>query len=64
VTVQRSDGALRVSVCDDGVGGASPARGSGLRGLADRVAALGGELEVGSPPGAGTTVQCSIPVRR
>jgi signal transduction histidine kinase len=53
----------RVVVCvaDDGVGGADPEAGSGLRGLADRVAALDGRLEVSSPPGDGTTVRAVIP---
>ena len=46
---------------DDGVGGADPAAGSGLRGLADRVAVLDGRLEVESAPGAGTTVRAVIP---
>ena len=50
----------RVEVCDDGVGGADPA-GSGLRGLADRVAALGGGLDVSSPEGAGTTIVAELP---
>lgn len=56
------DGNLVVKVSDDGVGGADPSDGSGLRGLADRVAALGGRLEVASEPGAGTTVSARIPV--
>jgi signal transduction histidine kinase len=50
-----------VAVADDGVGGADPARGSGLRGLADRIAVLEGRLEVESEPGSGTTVKASIP---
>ena len=53
VRVERVDGQLLVEVSDDGVGGASAGDGSGLRGLADRVAALSGTLEVSSPPGAG-----------
>ncbi len=57
------DGCLRVSICDDGVGGADLAAGSGLRGLRDRVDALDGELEVHSPPGEGTTVSVEIPLR-
>jgi signal transduction histidine kinase len=52
---------LLVEVGDDGVGGADPARGSGLRGLHDRVAAVGGRLEVTSPPGHGTVVQAWLP---
>jgi signal transduction histidine kinase len=53
---------LRVEVADDGVGGADPAEGSGLRGLADRVAALGGRLSVDSPIGGGTRVVAEIPL--
>ena len=60
--VVRSDGqAARVDVRDDGVGGADPATGTGLRGLADRVDALGGVLLVASPDGEGTTVTAVIP---
>jgi signal transduction histidine kinase len=55
------DGSLQLNITDDGRGGADPTRGSGLRGLADRVAALGGELSVESPPGGGTRVRASIP---
>jgi signal transduction histidine kinase len=50
-------------VRDDGVGGADPATGTGLRGLRDRVDALDGELAVESPPGGGTTVTVEVPVR-
>jgi signal transduction histidine kinase len=53
---------LRVKVSDDGVGGADVASGSGLRGLEDRVAALGGQLLVESRRGAGTTVRAEIPL--
>jgi signal transduction histidine kinase len=53
---------LNVTVADDGVGGADMSRGSGLRGLSDRVAAVGGTLEMESPPGKGTTLRCSIPL--
>jgi signal transduction histidine kinase len=49
-------------VADDGVGGADPAGGSGLRGLADRVEALGGSLEIASPEGGGTTLRAEIPL--
>jgi signal transduction histidine kinase len=49
-------------VRDDGSGGARPARGSGLSGLADRVSALGGTLEIDSPVGVGTTIRARIPV--
>ena len=57
------DGVLRVTVQDDGVGGADVAAGTGLRGLADRVNAVGGELRVVSPLDGGTTVTAEIPVR-
>jgi signal transduction histidine kinase len=61
VRVARQDGVVEIEVSDDGVGGANPAAGTGLRGLGDRVAALDGEFEVDSPAGEGTTVQASIP---
>ncbi len=61
VEVSRQDGLVRVEIADDGVGGADPAKGSGLRGLEDRVAALEGRLEIDSPPGGGTTVIATIP---
>jgi signal transduction histidine kinase len=50
-----------VTVADDGIGGADPGSGSGLRGLSDRIAALDGRLEVVSPVGRGTTVRAVIP---
>ncbi|RKQ91314.1 histidine kinase [Solirubrobacter pauli] len=62
VGVERADGLALIVVRDDGVGGAAAGRGSGLRGLADRVEALGGRLEIDSPLGAGTTVRAEIPV--
>ena len=55
-------GRLRVTVRDDGAGGADPRRGTGLRGLNDRVAALDGRFEVTSPPGEGTTVIAELPL--
>ena len=61
VDVHCDDGTLVVEVTDDGIGGADPSSGSGLRGLSDRIAALDGRLEVSSPAGAGTTVRASIP---
>jgi signal transduction histidine kinase len=61
VRVGRENGRVVVEVADDGVGGADPSRGSGLRGLADRVSALGGKLEIDSSAGAGTKVIASIP---
>lgn len=61
VSVTRSDGLAVVEVEDDGVGGADASRGSGLRGLADRVEALDGRLLVTSQRGRGTTVRAEIP---
>jgi signal transduction histidine kinase len=61
VSVFRTDGRLLVEVSDNGCGGADPASGSGLRGLADRVGAQGGQLSVVSVPGAGTTIRAEIP---
>jgi signal transduction histidine kinase len=61
VEVTREDGRLVVTVSDDGVGGASADGGSGLRGLADRMEALGGRLRVSSPPGNGTCIRAEIP---
>jgi signal transduction histidine kinase len=62
VSARRENGSARISIRDDGVGGASPGGGSGLRGLADRVGALDGTLHVVSPPGRGTTVTAEIPL--
>jgi signal transduction histidine kinase len=62
VRVAVADRHATVEVRDDGSGGAHPARGSGLSGLADRLSALGGTLEVVSPVGAGTTIRARIPV--
>ena len=61
VVAQIDDGTLRVEVRDDGVGGASP-DGTGLVGLADRLAVLDGRLEVDSPPGGGTRLTAAIPL--
>jgi signal transduction histidine kinase len=61
VDVVRTNGELVVEVADDGVGGAAGDGGSGLRGLADRVEALGGQLHVTSPAGDGTRVRAEIP---
>ena len=63
VTVETSDGLITAIVSDDGVGGADPAAGSGLRGLLDRVAALDGRLELESPPGGGTRLAATFPLR-
>jgi PAS domain S-box-containing protein len=62
VRVGHDNGAAQVEVVDDGVGGADASGGSGLRGLADRVEALGGRLMVTSPVGEGTTVRAQLPV--
>jgi signal transduction histidine kinase len=61
VHTARSAGVLRLVVADDGVGGAAPGAGSGLAGMADRVAAQGGTLEFESPPGAGTRIAVELP---
>jgi signal transduction histidine kinase len=50
-----------VEVDDDGIGGADPSRGSGLRGLVDRIHALDGELLIDSPTGRGTALRATIP---
>ena len=62
VSLNAVNGTLQVTVSDDGVGGADPDRGSGLRGLADRVEALEGRFVVTSPPGKGTTISAEIPL--
>jgi signal transduction histidine kinase len=55
------DGALILSISDDGIGGADPGRGSGIIGLKDRVEALGGTISVLSPPGHGTALHVQLP---
>jgi signal transduction histidine kinase len=62
VRVRRENGRVLVEVSDDGVGGADVTRGSGLRGLADRLAALDGTLTLDSPPGRGTRLHAEIPL--
>jgi PAS domain S-box-containing protein len=62
VSVTPENGRLVVRVSDDGVGGADPAGGTGLRGLSDRVEALHGRLRVESPRGAGTRISAEIPI--
>jgi signal transduction histidine kinase len=62
VRLRRADGQLEIEVADDGPGGAGARPGSGLQGLDDRVAALGGRFEVDSPPGRGTSLRAWIPV--
>ena len=61
VEVEQAHGFVLVAVSDDGVGGADPSAGSGLRGLGDRLSALDGRLEVDSAPDRGTTVRARIP---
>jgi signal transduction histidine kinase len=62
VALRADDGALIVEVSDDGVGGADPRQGSGLSGLADRVEALGGRLDIESPPQRGTRIHVRLPL--
>jgi signal transduction histidine kinase len=62
VAVRQANGSVTVEVADDGVGGADAAGGSGLRGLADRLAALDGTLSLDSPAGRGTRLHAVIPV--
>jgi signal transduction histidine kinase len=64
VDVTRADGLLHISVRDDGIGGANPARGSGLVGLRDRVEALGGTIAFQSAKGAGTAIDVLLPLER
>jgi signal transduction histidine kinase len=63
VAVEQRDGLLNLSIRDDGIGGADPARGSGLIGLRDRVQALGGSIEIDSPAGAGTAIIVELPLQ-
>lgn len=62
VAAEERDDSLHVSIRDDGVGGVDPARGSGLIGLRDRAEALGGSIDVSSPPGKGTLILVQLPV--
>ncbi len=62
VMVKVAGDELRLTVTDDGVGGADPSRGTGLMGLRDRVEAAGGRLEITSPPGGGTSLAAAIPL--
>jgi len=64
VAIRRDNGRLVVEIRDDGVGGADPERGSGLRGLADRVGAVDGKITVDSRAGSGTLVHAEIPCAR
>jgi signal transduction histidine kinase len=61
ISVARQDASLVIDVVDDGVGGADPARGAGLRGISDRVAALDGHFAIASPAGHGTRLRAEIP---
>jgi signal transduction histidine kinase len=62
VKLTQADGILRVEIADDGIGGADPAKGSGLRGLEDRLGAIDGELSLDSPVGGGTRLVATIPL--
>lgn len=53
-----------MEIADDGIGGATTGRGSGLRGLADRIAALGGQLTIESPAGQGTRLAAQLPLQQ
>jgi signal transduction histidine kinase len=64
VAVEEHDDVLELSIRDNGSGGADPARGSGLIGLADRVDALGGTIELTSPVGEGTKLLITLPSKR
>ena len=63
VAAEEQGDSLRLSIRDDGAGGADPARGSGLISLRDRAEARGGSLEVSSPPGEGTLILVLLPLR-
>jgi signal transduction histidine kinase len=63
VRVTRAGAEVVIEIADDGVGGADPSRGSGLRGLTDRVEALGGRLRLASPADGGTVVTAELPYR-
>jgi signal transduction histidine kinase len=62
VELEACDAVVRLVIRDDGIGGADPAKGSGLVGLSDRIEALGGTLQVASPTGGGTTLLIEIPL--
>ena len=62
VQVERDTERVAIEIRDDGVGGVDPARGTGVRGLADRIEALGGSLVVSSSPGVGTTIRAVVPL--
>ena len=62
IRVEHEVADLTVEIEDDGIGGAAPAKGTGLRGLTDRVGALDGRLALDSPPGHGTRIRVRIPL--
>jgi len=64
VVVQRAGDRLHIIVSDDGVGGADPARGTGLAGLAQRAASVDGSFEIASPPGGPTLITVDLPCVR
>jgi signal transduction histidine kinase len=61
IDLHATEEGVRLTIADDGVGGADPVRGSGLIGLKDRVEAVGGAVRIASPPGGGTTLTVTIP---
>ena len=61
VRVEAAGPNLRLSIRDDGIGGADPTKGSGIIGLRDRVEALGGEMVISSPPASGTSILVELP---
>jgi signal transduction histidine kinase len=62
VELEAADAVVRLTIGDDGIGGARPERGSGLIGLRDRIEALGGRIEIASPDGGGTRLVAEIPL--
>ena len=62
VRIRRDGKVVAIEVADDGCGGADRTRGSGLRGLADRLSTVSGELELESPPGGGTRLRVRVPL--
>ncbi|GAA1577724.1 hypothetical protein GCM10009827_119420 [Dactylosporangium maewongense] len=62
VSIEADHANLRLSIRDNGIGGANPGKGSGLIGLQDRIETLGGHMEIASPPGGGTALHVDIPV--
>ena len=63
ISVHPAGSSIRLTIVDNGAGGADPARGTGLRGLSDRLEALGGTLRVTSPAGRGTVLAAALPLR-